>query len=438
MLILVSVVFIFFTVFSAGASADDTALPSGSVFGGFVEDDGGFLLLMQAERDSFFVRSVGKRTEVLPLPGVEARSMARLADGEILISSLKGSKSVGDRTARLDIVKMRGTQIRYVRGLSRPVIGYHYELPAVSGDGRLWATEAADGSYSIGRFSKSGTSARPATRVENAAIGERVDIGKWDLQPPAPVVLDSDGPVVLTPWNEGAYILHFAENGSSPYVLPILFGDGVEEYEFRWQWREQILWAKSAIYWKAYHLWDLGLSPSSFEEPFWIVENDAAEPHPLRGIVRVASKEDTHYRIEHLWRDPWSLTEERRVSDWYQGRPPPFAPTVSGGSRLFVSSGGGYAVIVEERLERETSEREGKPSRVQYARRVELRPALLAPPAEAPDAEAEGAEDRARLTALRRVYEAKQLEDTAMVGEPETSAPARAESGGARVPPPRR
>ncbi len=426
----------FFTFFPGAAFADDMALPSGSVFGGFVEEDGDFLLLMQAGRDSFFVRSLGRRTEILPLPGIEARSLARLADGELLMSSLKGSKTAGDRTARLDIVKLRGTQIRYVRGLSTPVVGYHYELPAVSGDGRLWAMEAGDGSYSFGRLGKTGTGERTVTRVEDPAVGQRVDMGKWDMEPPAPVVLDSEGPIVLTPWNEGAYILHFTENGSSPYILPILFGDGVEEYDFRWQWGEQVLWARSSLYWKAYHLWDFGLSPSSFEEPFWIVEREAAEPHPMRGIVRVTANEVGGYRIEHLWRDPWSLSEERRVSDWYQGRPPPFAPTVSGGSKLFVSSGGGHAVIVEERVESETGEPAAKPSRVQYARRVELRLEPLAPPTE-PDAEAEGTADRARLTALRRAYEAKQREDAAVVGEAESAAAPLVGGEGARVPPPR-
>lgn len=436
MQILRALLLCFFTVFSSGAFADDTALPSGSVFGGFVEDDGGFLLVMHADRDSFFVRSLGRRTEIVPLPGVEARSLAMLADGEFLMSSLTGSKTVGDRTARLDIVRFRGRQVRYVRGLSRPVVGYHYELPAVSGDGRLWAMESGDGSYSFGRFGKTGSGERTVARVEHAAIGERVDMGKWDMEPPAPVVLDSTGPVVLTPWNEGAYILHFTENGSSPYILPILFGDGVEEYDFRWQWNEQVLWARSSLYWKAYHLWDLGLSPSSFEEPFWIVENEAAEPHPLRGIVRVKVNEVGGYRVEHLWRDPWSLTEERQVSAWYQGRSPPFAPTVSGGSKLFVSASGGHAVIVEERVENKTGESAAKPSRVQYARHVELRPEPLAPPTE-PDAEAEGTEDRARLTALRRAYEAKQREEAAVVGEAESSAAASVGRGGARVPPPR-
>ena len=256
---------------------------------------------------------------------------------------------------------------------------------------------------------------------------------------PGLVILDSDGPVVLSPWNEGAYILHFAENGSSPDVLPVLFGDGVEEYDFRWQWQERILWARSSLYWKAYHLWDMGLSPSSFEEPFWVVESTSTEPHPVRGIVRVANKRKAHsYRIEHVWRDPWSLTEERQVSDWYQGKPPSsFGPIVSE-KDLFVSPNGRHAVVVEEIMEKNADDAQAKPVEISYARRVDLR---LAPPLPSiePDADAEAAKDRARFISLRRAYEAKNQEEAAVAAASGSSAAtqAKGEAAAAEEPPPR-
>ena len=133
--------------------------------------------------------------------------------------------------------------------------------------------------------------------------------GWWPMAPGF-VFLDSDGPVVLTPWSGGAYVLHFSANGSSPLAVPILFENGVEEYDFRWQWDERVLWARTSLYWRAYDLWDLGLSPLG-EEPFLVVENSTAEPHPERGAVRLATQGGRH-RIEHVWRDRWSRVEENQ------------------------------------------------------------------------------------------------------------------------------
>lgn len=418
------VLFFYCASMAVASYAADTVLPPGQVFGGIVEDDGRVLLVLESGGDSLFVRLKGDSVESFDLPGVEARSLAPLADGDMLLASLAGSKAEGNRAARLDIVDLRGDQIRYLRSLSVPVVGYHYELPAVSGDGRIWALEAADGAYTLGRFSRPRMGEAESPRFERVALGERVDLGKWEMGPDL-VILDSDGPVVLSPWSEGAYILHFSEDASSPYILPVLFGDSVEEYEFRWQWKGRVLWARSSLYWKAYHLWDLGLSPFSFEEPYWVVEKTATEPHPLRGVVRVATKSGGGYRIEHVWRDPWSSTEGRRVSAWYQGEPPSSFGGLLREQDLFVSPNGRHAVVVEKRTKESADDQQTKPAEVTYARRIDLSPAPPTPSIKA-DSRSEAAEDRAHLTLLRKEYEAKQREEAApaeLVGSTEKADP---------------
>ncbi len=268
--------------------------------------------------------------------------------------------------------------------------GSHAVPIVVSGDGKAWGiVDDAGTGFVFGRT----MSRKRVARTETAEVGSARDAAvsdfKWTMAPDF-VFLDSDGPVVLTPWSGGAYILHFRENGSAAYTVPILFDGGVEEYDFRWQWEERVLWARTSLYWKAYHLWDLGLSPMS-EEPFWVVERSSAEPHPERGIVRVVSRQGG-YSIEHLWRDPWSGVEERQVSDLYQGQTP-LLIFIAADNEVFVSPNGRHAVVVEARRAEEGDTRT-------YARRVDLRLAPPLPPLE-PDREAEILADRKAMPWLR-------------------------------------
>lgn len=434
MKVLGAVLFSCCAILATASFAVDTLLPPGQVFGGLVEDDGQSLLVLESGDSSFLVRLPGGRAEIIKLPGVKVRSLKSLADGNLLLSSLTRSrrggsgglleprgttKTTAGGTISLDVVRLKRDEIQYLRGWSGPVTGYHYDLPAVSADGRMWALSTGDATLLLGRLGKR-EKARP-DRFETVALGERVDLGKWEMGPDL-VILDSEGPIVLSPWNEGAYVLHFAENGSTPYVLPILFGDGVEEYAFRWQWKERILWTRTSLYWKAYHLWDLGLSSASFDEPFWVVESASTEPHSVRGVVRVADTEAHGYRIEHLWRDPWSSAEERRVSDWYQGKLPSSFASIASEKDLFVSPNGRYAVVIVKRMKENVHDPQARPVRVSHARRVELRPAPRPPVSIDPDTDAEAARDGARLTALRRAQEAGSREEAATASTAESSA----------------
>lgn len=395
-----------------GVAQAESLIPlSGRVAGGFVEPGGrGTLLVTDDERRASALVLVNGRgiqgTVDLP-PKRVGRSLAVLGDGRILLGSQDAS-TMYDRTQHYDIVEIRGNElVASWSWNSRDAFpgvdtGNHGFLVIFSGDGRAWGT--GHGSYfSFGETERRGLT----TRNMRFNVGrELTDIGKWTMFSPGFVYLDSAGPVVVAPWNKGAFVVHFAEN-ASPVVRPILFDNGVEEYHFQWQWEERVLWAETSLYWRGYALPDLGVSGMD-EEPIWVLDKDMAAPHPERGVVQVTAG-DGRYRVEHAWLDRVTQVEVRHASDWYRGeyvlalgppgwRPPdrPEAPRVSVSPRhgIFVSSAGRHAVIVEH-WERADG------TRASYARVVDLRPATPPPPLEA-DREAEAAADREFIGKLAR------------------------------------
>ena len=384
-------------VFSAstswpGAAAKGQELPRGSVIGGVVKDDGSAALFVTGETKSFFV-GVGKaKVYSVSLPAATAR-LEVLADGRFLLESREEPRDAKGHLAHVyRIMEWRGDRVRTLwEWNSQDFLEPSMHAPRIvfSRDGRAWGLGNGGATEFVFGRTRSRQERLRDVRVERADVGKRdvaVSESKWPMAPGF-VFLDSDGPVVLTPWSGGAYILHFATNRSSPHAVPILFEDGVEEYDFRWQWEERVLWARTALYWKAYDLWNLGLSPLQ-EEPFLVVEN-SAEPHPERGVVRLATQEGS-YRIEHVWRDSWFPVEERHVSDWHRGQPETF----------FVSPNGRHAVSVETR---ESEEGESRT----YAQRIRLRLAPLMPPIEL-DLDAEIAADQSAMPWLRAKSERDQ------------------------------
>lgn len=264
----------------------------------------------------------------------------------------------------------------------------------VADDGRAWGT----GHGSRFSFREIGSRDLTTTRKERFHVGrELTDIGKWTIFSPGFLYLDSAGPVVVAPWNKGAFIVHSSEN-ASPVVRPILFDNGVEEYLFRWQWEERILWAETSLYWKGYGLPDLGVSGME-EEPIWVLDKKMAAPHPERGVVQVTAG-DGRYRVEHAWLDRTTQVEVRHASDWYQGewrlslmrlpdQPDPREVSVSPGTGVFVSANSLHAVIVEVR-------RRADGAWTRHARVADLQPTTPASPLET-DLEAEVAADRDRI-----------------------------------------
>ena len=299
-----------------------------------------------------------------------------------------------DQVLHYDIVEIRGDELETIWSWnsrdafpdvdSKSLEGFSLEF---SGDGRAWGAGHGS-SFSFGETE----SGDLTTRRERFDVGrELTDVGKWAIFAAGFVYLDSTGPVVVAPWNKGAFIVHFSEN-ASPLVRPILFDNGVEEYSFLWQWKERILWAETSLYWKGYALPDLGVSGMT-EEPIWVLDKEMAAPHPHRGVVQVTVA-DGRYRVEHAWRDPVTQVEERQASEWYreypypdasdrvQGRTPSVEPWAN---RVFASADGRHAVVVEERRSA------GVPA--SYARALTLRPVAPALPIEA-DRAAEAAADR--------------------------------------------
>ncbi len=194
--------------------------------------------------------------------------------------------------------------------------------------------------------------------------------------------LDTNGPIVLIPWSNGGYIVHFS-GGASPYTVPLL--QGSTYWSFVWQNEEAVLWAVNGRHrqLRAYNLWDLGLSGFP-EVPFWELDtSDGWEVHPERGAVRIVRGDDA-YRIEHAWREPWTLLEERRLSGWIPGSPPPR-------SRVLVSPNGRHAVVLETYVPEDGEDGEPALPRNQ-ARQVRMTLQPLQPPVPASDLPADGNE----------------------------------------------
>lgn len=364
-------------------------LPVGSVLEGVVNDDASARLFVLGEGGSFLVDVTRKGIRSEPQPTSAVR-IEFLSDDRLLLTSREEPRDEKGHLAYVyRIVEGRSNKKRTVWEWSSLEFSPEpsSDAPAftLSPDGRTWGTWGLENGGAT-RFvfgkRRSGSARAREVRVEMADLGDgdlAVSETKWPV-PPDFLFLDSDGPVVLVPWSGGAYILHFASNGSSPYTVPILFEDGVEEYAFRWQREERVLWARTSLYWKAYNLWDLGLS-SWREEPFLVVEK-SAEPHPERGAVRLATRKG-RYRVEHLWRDPWTPTQESRVSEWRSRRPAAF----------FVSPSGRYALVLDTHGTEEGDIRS-------YAQVVEL--TLVSPiPLIEPDLEAEIAADQAVMPWLK-------------------------------------
>ena len=378
-----------FAALGSVALAADVELPAGEVVGGVVDDRGRVRLVLRRTNHpndgSVVVQIEKEEMRRIDLPNISVRSVSPLSNGRLLLSGSE-IRVDGSWDAVNQIIEIgRDGHVRpHWKFSSREFdSASNHGVPInVSGDGRAWGLVDDRGTDFV--FGRTLARRVKVQRTERAYVGAERDAATSELKwPMAPgfVFLDSEGPVVLTPWSEGAYVLHFSARGSSPLAVPILFEDGAEEYDFRWQWDERVLWARTSLYWKAYDLWDFGLS-SPEEGPFQVIES-SAEPHPERGATRLTTKEDV-YRLEHVWRDRWSPVEEVHVSEWRPGRPAAF----------FVSPSGRRSIVVEAR----ESDDGKKGNRAEH---VELKPALQVSQVE-PDLEAEIAADRAVMPWLGR------------------------------------
>lgn len=337
-----------------------TVLPPGSIQpGGLVDDDGRAMVVLNVDnrasvdapvakpgRSPVLVHSKRGRVQSVPL-GSEFSGMSLrtfLDGGELLLSGHRGPVINGYTARALDIVEIRGDEVRRHWGWNsrkdNPECRTECDAPIVSSDGRMWGYAGRTHETSTRVTFEFGRTRKPAAegRIElvdlpNSDKGELPIWGHFWF-------LDTSGPVVLIPWSGGGYIVHFTD-GASPHVVAVL--QGSERWSFLWQGKERVLWAAHGGQLRAYNLWDLGVSGLP-DAPFWELDaREGWEPHHHRGAVRVLGGPDG-YRIEHLWREPWTSFEERHVSAWIPGSP----PTGGIGIDVLVSPSGRHAVVLEK------------------------------------------------------------------------------------------
>ncbi len=341
------------------ATAGEVELPPGTRLGfGAIDDDGQVFFAASGEGSSFLVRQSGKRQEIFELPNLGLGRL--LEDGRLLLGGSKGEGRYEHALVR-EIVKLRaGEVVTLWSWNSRTACPDNDSMhpcppPIVSGNGKVWGEvwpEDPHWPYTGARFAFG--------RTKKGSKVARTEVVEFDVPDSGPFAgelsyfwfLDSEGQAVMVPWNGGAFIVHFSDGGS-PYTAPVLQeGDPSDPSALYWQRGDRLLWAGSPTgegRWHAYHLWDLGLSGLP-AEPFWEVERkDGWKPHPERGVVRVVEGE-RGYRIEHLWREPWTATEEHHVSDLQPGSPP---ASVVGNGWLVSANGRHAAVIGTRQLEDE-------------------------------------------------------------------------------------
>ena len=347
---------------TAGHSAD-TTLAGYEVVDGFVEDGGTAFLLYRrgpvSSASSVLVRvgSDGTIADSIELPEVWGKSLRRHASGGLLLWSLKGPRDRdGYGVLVREVVELRRNgQLRQVWEWNSDRYPTWLDVHAFSfpGDGRVWGV-AAPGlrrreqgalmygglEIALGDFRK--RQAKVA-RTLSVRFEEPQEVRKWAAEEWGGwVILESRGPVLAVSWRGREFVVHCGKR-ECRHRMP-LFRREEERLSF-WHLRDKIMWSSTPKAWRAYHLWDLGLAAGG-DEPIWEVErSNGWQPHPERGLVRVLRREG-EYRIEHLWRDPWTSREELHVSEWQDGSSPRGGYTPD----LLVSASGGHAMVFGSRV----------------------------------------------------------------------------------------
>ena len=333
--------------------AGGVKLPSGTeLASGVIDDDGRVYFVARGEDvgdGSYVVRRSGARQEVFELPNTWVKHLRLLEDGRLLLFSSKGPSVKGRRSLALEIIEVRANEVVTLWSWgSQAACQRECEPPVVSSDGKSWGVFSSDqGEPSKGTFTFGGTTktGKRSVRTEVVDFGapNRNDFPEsgffW--------FLDADSEVVMVPWSGGAYIVHL-DAGGSPYAVPVL--QGPDRVGLRWQGGDRILWVDSGSRWKAYHLWDLGLSGMPSEALWEHEKKEGWIPHPERGVVRLI-RDRGSYRFEHLWREPWSSLGEYHVSDWRSGT----LPRSGLGRDWLVSANGQHGAVLETRWKEETT-----------------------------------------------------------------------------------
>ncbi len=295
---------------SAAQTAWDIELPDGDFVGGFVEDDGDAVVLLNrrapdwwrsdrasesAEGGSFFVRlaSDGSISGTIDMPKRSATGLSRLDHGLLWLGTKDTVDQAGVSAIHEEFVELTPTgRVARIWGWNprdRPDWRWAGFIP--SSDGKAWALYPV-GEPDLGVIDRLHFRWGDLEPAEAEIDGEVVlrfgdSAGEtWrpvEGESPAPVFLDSSGPVFSVYWKDRTYILHMAEDGSVKHRIRV-FGEESERSTV-WQDDERVQWSRTDEHLRAYHLPDLGLS-GEVTKPFWIVERNGADgkisPHRTR------------------------------------------------------------------------------------------------------------------------------------------------------------
>ena len=370
-------------------------LPHGIVSGGYVEDNGNALLVIQPPRteppsdgDSVVMQlSRGGHRETKRIPKLHASLYKRLSEGRLLLAGVRGPYSRGGygRLVYQIIRVSEGDMVDVLWEWEGDGGGQWREGGLeFSNDGRIWGhvTTLRVGRKVRGRTFRFGSPPSTEFHYETRIAFPEIDRYQADVNNPPFLILDSDGPLVLAPYHNGAYLVRI--DGAAALEFRYLANERESEgwrdnvatqLYFHWQPRERILWGRgSSTPWYAYDLSDVDLS---VEKPVRAFLTLALEgwPHPTRGFV-TPGRGDGRYRLLHLWFEPKDGRREVESSDlrsraaatevhrseWIPGLPPGAGPHAQASSS-FVSPNGQHAIVIEE----DPSE----PAR-SYARRLQL------------------------------------------------------------------
>lgn len=361
-------------------ASQEIELPDGRLVGGFVEDDGRAVLLLNRrardwwrlerggwnpEEGSFFVRLApgGSIIDAIDLPNRSAQGLSTLDGGLLFLQSMDPADENGFSAIHREFLDLTADgQLRKVWGWNtRSRKDWLYTYFSASSDGRAWALHyqgeppASRGSVVDRLYIKWGDLEPPDAEIDGEVVlrfGDSEEDGPWELAEelgyPYPIFLDSDGPVFSVVWKDRTYIIHMAEDGTVKHKIHV-FGEEFKERSNRqpdvlegragWQSHERVLWSRKDERLSAYHLPDLGLS-GDVTRPFWVVdrkgEHGEIRIHRKRGVIGLRGQFAQHpaipavsgdadpggrFRVDHIWRDPLAPhVEERRTTGWQSGR----------------------------------------------------------------------------------------------------------------------
>lgn len=309
-------------------------MPSGGFRGGYVEDDGGTLLIVRRAvgAGSHFLRLYPNRppfTRVIE--EIETGFDRRLTDGRLLLGGILPPYSRGGYgTVVYEIVRERvdgSVQLAW-RWKGDGDGRWRESRPEFSPDGQLWGdvSTLGTGPETSGRVFSFGFAPSNETQLGIPVEFPELDRYFIDLDKPQFLILDSDGPLVLASYHNGAYVVRFdaAAVREFRYLANEVESTGWRDNAstqlyLHWQPQERVLWGRGSASptWYAYDLNDVDLTVAEPVRAF-LALTLRGRPQPQRGFVALVQGEGRH-RLLHLWFDPRDGRRDIAIADVRSG-----------------------------------------------------------------------------------------------------------------------